>query len=160
MTTIYEQLSQPAFTFTDTYTDAGARTIILPRPKSFSVADVPKKSVRESNSGRTETLFYFSRHVLEIEWEFLPLGDPTEDGMLALRHLWESCKDGTAFEFQRHYAITSGGYPDASIEDQIHANTWDVKFDVGQAFEVENARGVKDRYNVKLRLMEVLDASN
>lgn len=159
---VIEELSKPVIRFTDT---TGATDVYreyrFPRPFAFNVTPTVDKTFNRSGSGITETLVFHKMDFIEIVWEFLGVGTviPSlgQDAQFTnLLRIWDSCYDGTPFEFQRHESVTSAGYP-PTADYKIHRNVWTVRFagDVTK-FPIEEDKQVKDRYTLPFRMEEVL----
>lgn len=158
-----EDLSLPKIVFTDTQgATPVVRTCAFQRPSKFMVKNIARKTTSESNAGIKETLFYYSKDLIEIGWELLGVGPgvpnlnpDTEYGFGELRRLWLSCRDGTPFTLYRNRSVTSAGYPSGAVF-KTHRNIWTVRFQDGYDFTFENAQNAKDRHNVTLQLEEVI----
>ena len=159
MTSFADQVSRPRIAFLDTVTIPAApfpSSILMDRPTRVRIDMQRRATTAEAMNGREETLFYFDRHVVTVDWNWLAIGTGGADGFSDLRRLWQSTQDGTPFTLWLHEAIEVG-YPDPTDPTfWVHENKYSVRWDASmKEFHVEDASRVKDRFHASLKFREV-----
>lgn len=143
---------------------------IFPRPQEFVPTQPRIKNTNTASSGRKETLNFYDQWMLDIAWSPISLLETLDGGtpaagvefgtMDSIRKIWEAHRDGTPFTYIRHEQLPgfdgiTGGYPENPAQ-RIHDNSWTVRFQDRQVYEVRLWENAKDNFVVRFRLEEVL----
>lgn len=139
-------IAAPRIVFNNTWRGTGSQEILFPtKPQRLRTASPVRRSVNETEEGRTQTLFRSRKERIEMEFSFFRDDWPTVDGspLAAILELWESTLARESFTLWVHRDYLTN-YPASSslLIRQPLTVKWTPGFDELEKLRTENVRNL------------------